>query len=376
MNSFLKHIESFWRHTILYPFLRTVLHNPPYGGTVDIKSVRKILILRFDRIGDMIVTTPIFSFFKKHYPHITVGVVASTANAELLRHNKDVDKVYILSANWLRNLREMRQIRNEHYDVVLNFIFNRTSTVGLFSYCVARNALKVGQGFEKHRFYFNKFLQLPRNSQHMTEVLARYINEVFGVSIPENELEYSIPLSEDCLNSVENFLHTFFNRTAAGRYHCVAVNLSAVDSERRISTEQAHRIMKELHTLAVPVVTIRGPQDKEMDTFAKTLEKEGLCRVFPYNRAATLLELAALVSKVGGVITPDTSLVHFAAAMKTPVLAFYTEKQDWREWQPWRVRHISVVAKNSEPVGAISQEEILSALRQFVTLIFRYEHGV
>ena len=40
----------------------------------DIKKARNILFLRYDRIGDMVVTTPVFRELKLAYPEINISV--------------------------------------------------------------------------------------------------------------------------------------------------------------------------------------------------------------------------------------------------------------------------------------------------------------
>ena len=44
---------------------------------LDIAKVRKVLILRNDKIGDMIVTSALLRELKKNYPHWQIDVAAS-----------------------------------------------------------------------------------------------------------------------------------------------------------------------------------------------------------------------------------------------------------------------------------------------------------
>ena len=83
----IERLEYWWRHKIVYPFLRLIFQNPVKGDIIDIQSVKSVLFLRYDRIGDMIVTTPIFRSLKEINPRLTIGVFASEANAEIIRYN-------------------------------------------------------------------------------------------------------------------------------------------------------------------------------------------------------------------------------------------------------------------------------------------------
>ena len=46
----------------------------------DIKNVEKVLFFRYDRIGDMVITTPVFRELKLFFPEIKASVLASKTN--------------------------------------------------------------------------------------------------------------------------------------------------------------------------------------------------------------------------------------------------------------------------------------------------------
>ena len=69
----------------------------------DIKDSKSVLILRYDRIGDMIVSTPIFRELKIAYPNISISVLASKENKDVIKNNPYIDKVYINYKNNIFN---------------------------------------------------------------------------------------------------------------------------------------------------------------------------------------------------------------------------------------------------------------------------------
>ena len=42
------------------------------NNVFDLKNVKTVLVLRYDRIGDMVVSTPIFRELKISYPNISI----------------------------------------------------------------------------------------------------------------------------------------------------------------------------------------------------------------------------------------------------------------------------------------------------------------
>ena len=59
----------------------------------DIQKSSKVLMLRYDRIGDMIITTPVFREFKSSFPDAEINVLASRSNSIILKNNPHVDNI-------------------------------------------------------------------------------------------------------------------------------------------------------------------------------------------------------------------------------------------------------------------------------------------
>jgi len=368
-GSFLRTIEYLWRHTIVYPVLRLIMRNPISLDSINISNVKKILILRYDRIGDMIITTPIFRVLKKANPSLQIGVFASRTNAEVIRKNTFVDHIYILHNAWWSLCAEIMKARKEHYDVVINFIFNRTTSAGLLANLAAPHAFKVGQGDEKYQFYFNRLMHLERSRAHMLETLLFIVTEILKVTATDDQLQYEIALSPECEASVLHFLesHGIQPVNTSERFMFVAVNLSAGDFVRSLSAEQARHIVHVVKDiLGFSPIVITDPSDRGMREIAVEQQKQNHCLHFIAGKPTPLLELAALLKRALLVISPDTGIIHFASATKTPVLGLYTPMQSIHEWLPYKVQHRIVAAPPGEPVSSIALERITQEIESFV----------
>lgn len=96
-----KVIRSFYlalRHAALLPFLifrKFVVFKP--------EDIKKILVGRYDRIGDMVLSTPFFEGLKKRFPTAQVTVIASPANKEIIERNPYIDAIEVYhGARWFR----------------------------------------------------------------------------------------------------------------------------------------------------------------------------------------------------------------------------------------------------------------------------------
>lgn len=60
----------------------------------------RILVIRLDHIGDVLISTPVYSALKKHYPEAKITVLTGPWASELLAGNPHVDRVISLACPW------------------------------------------------------------------------------------------------------------------------------------------------------------------------------------------------------------------------------------------------------------------------------------
>lgn len=372
MKSILRLLELFLRHVIVYPFFRLFFRNSQNESPINIRSIKKILILRYDRIGDIIVTTPIFAKLKRENPNLQVGIFASPSNASIVQHDPNIDRIYVLHSNWIKLYKEVLLARKERYDVVLNFIFNRTTSGGLLANLIAPTGHKVGQGAEKYRFYFNRLLQLPRGSRHMIEVLASFVTQVFGFAFDDSDYRFRIVIDSKSQDTVDRFLkqNYLMSKAKSGDVGSpfAVFNLSATDSVRKISFRQAQQIVNYL-TISKNLFTIliASPKDAAFTSNVIATTDTMKCIPFPESGIASLLEIASLIEGAAFVITPDTSIIHFTSAMQTPVIGLFTPIQVTTEWMPYKVKNQAIYASEGSPVSSIPIDQIQEGIDRFLT---------
>ncbi len=371
MKTILKKIEIFLRHAVVYPFMRLCLRNPVRNGKIDLQSVKKLLILRNDRIGDMIVSTPVFRKLKEMNPHLTLGVFASPGNAEIIRHNPFVNELFIAHSHAWKLWKELRRCKAKRFDVVLNFIFNKTTSQGLIANYVAPQAYKVGQGSNKYQMYFNRLLTLDRTEIHMVDILIKFVDEIFGISSENEPRRPEIFIPDSTHEKVDVFLnHNKLRRRGnagtSGSY--AVINFSAIDIMRQVSAEQVIQIVKAIngwrHDLPV-IINPPGGHEKLRHIREGLDSKE--VKIYPPSGSATLLEIASLIKGARYVVTCDTAVVHFASAVKTPVFVLFTPTVASlnHEWKPYGVVNKCLYAIKGLGVDAIPSGKIVTELSIF-----------
>jgi len=64
---------------------------------VDPTAVSRVLFLRYDRLGDMIVSTPLFRIVKEQHPHWEIGVLGTRRNVGVIEEDPNFIQGYYLS---------------------------------------------------------------------------------------------------------------------------------------------------------------------------------------------------------------------------------------------------------------------------------------
>lgn len=85
------------------------------------KEIKKILILRFGAIGDVVHSTELFRSIKRNHPEVSIHYVSFKTPAENIKNDPDIDKVWIAEGKSYKQLHELaKQLRKERFDAFLN----------------------------------------------------------------------------------------------------------------------------------------------------------------------------------------------------------------------------------------------------------------
>jgi ADP-heptose:LPS heptosyltransferase len=317
----------------------------------------------------MIVTTPILKGLKKIKPDLFIGILANQNNIEIIKNDPNVNKIHMIPSNWWEFWTEIRNIRRERYDLVFNFVFIKMTLNGILVNMIAPKSIKVGQGEQRYKFYYNKLLSIQRHSEPMVNVLMTFVREAVGVEIEPLNYDYEINIDETTRSNVLSFLKN--NHLTQRSVHnpkelpYIVFNLSVNDTARQFSIEQAFALGKYLDSRTdFRTILLHMSSDNVMNSTKKLLVEGTKCIAFPENRDASLLEIAFLIGGALAVITPDTSIVHFASAAKTPVLGFYATLL--HEWLPYKVMNSIIVADKNCPVSSIPVPLMIESVQKFL----------
>ncbi|MFA5173830.1 MAG: glycosyltransferase family 9 protein [Candidatus Pacearchaeota archaeon] len=156
---------------------------------------QKILIIRNDKIGDLIFSSGVFREIKKELPSAIIDVVASPENIPIIENNKNINKIYPLRYS-PRTLKEFynyflisRKIKKENYDIGIEMRGSVFNTLLLFL-----SGIKKRFGYYNHP-WSKKFLNFPIErdlTKHETLLQLELINKSLGINAKDSWPEIAV----------------------------------------------------------------------------------------------------------------------------------------------------------------------------------------
>lgn len=280
---------------------------------------KKILIIRFSSIGDIVLTTPVIRSLKTQLPEAEIHYLTKKSFNVLLTNNPYVDKVHLLEDS-LNNT--IKQLKKEQYDLIIDLHNNLRTTIIKFRLSVKSNTFdKIN--FKKWLKVNLKIDKLP--NRHIVE---RYMDTLIplGIKMDMLGLDYFIPEKDEVpMDWLPETHQDGFVAFAIGAQHAT----KKLPLKRMI--ELCDKINK-------PIVLLGGKEDASIaDQIEKFFTKsvvsepmeEGLQelnkKAIIYNACGkyNLNQSASLIKSASHVFSHDTGLMHIAAAFKKEVFSIW-----------------------------------------------------
>ena len=138
----------------------------------------RVLYLRYDRIGDMILSTGLLRAIARSHPNVVVDVLASPENAPVLLGNPYVRSVLVADSTYLG---AFNRIRRERYDAILDCQVFSPSTTTLIMMLLSRARHRLGLAGRGIDAAFTIPTPRPAAARHYVEHLGALATP-FGVT--------------------------------------------------------------------------------------------------------------------------------------------------------------------------------------------------
>lgn len=314
---------------------------------------KKILVVQVGKIGDMILTTPLFSGLKKVFPQSEIYVLTSKVNNEIAERDANVSGTIIYKKNFLPVLRLISKLKKMKFDYWIDTKDEFSST--------SKTLLKFGRydkslGFNTKENLFDVPLKEFINGSHTVDINMSPV-VYFDRETEIKKFKPSINIPEVIRKKYENI----FGGTERKR---ILINLSAGAENRYWKTENWLELMHSIDT-GNDIYMISDTKDRHL---AERIEKNYKSGNLLYLQASNIFEVAEILRQCDAVVTPDTSIVHLASCFNKPITAMF-HNVEWviKRYAPLSDKNRVIISKDKDSISDVKVSDVVSALKEILS---------
>ena len=290
-----------------------------------------ILILRQDRFGDAIITTPLLVALKERYPTARLMVLLGEKNKSIAPLLPIECDTFVYRKNLATDIALLWTIRKIQVDVLIDLQDNASATSSIITAAVSA---RYSIGIEKENA--SSYNVLAKRLDQKTVHISRRIAEVLR----------PLGIDPDTI-SLQPKLNILFPPRIAGR---IAVNISVGKSSCWVPPHVQSQICALVSSVpdTQEVLVFAHPKDKKEQE--EVIRLANTMKVKPAPLTNSFVEYALLLSSCEILLTPDTSTVHLGAALGIPMVAYYL-RSSLHYWTPIGVEYRMLTKDNLQDIS-------------------------
>lgn len=330
---------------------------------VDPTKIKRVLLIRPDRLGDMVVSLPVFHNLKKLYPHLQLYLISSPRNVVVVRDDENITENFLYTKHIFKDIATVRKIRRLDVDAIVDLICDDSVTTLLLSqYCSGR-AWRIGRDKNRHgRFYDFNYHYKPDDKTHILDCTLKLLS-AFGIDTDHAETYVPPTIKKEHFDKADKFLESLDGNPAGA---VIGLNISAGRPTRVWPHENNIELLERLLKMypSNHFVISSDPSERKR---AVALAGKFSSRVDPLPEGISLLEVSAIISRLKMLITPDTSLVHIARSFNIPTVSLIPHyRKSLTTWPPYNQKNGAVASENDYNIFDIKVDKVLETVKNIL----------
>jgi ADP-heptose:LPS heptosyltransferase len=357
----MKGIERFAKRMTVSAIARMMGESERGGGERPDWRARpyRVLFLRHDRIGDMILSTGILRAIADAHPTIQLDVLASRSNAPVLRHAPYVRNVIVFDKHSPTSFPStFRDLRRRAYDAVIDCMVTAPSLTTLLLMLASGARYRIGVagkgGSGGNDFAYTLPVPPRETADHIVDKLGTLLT-AFGVQPSGVDLRPTVQLTDAERERGEEIWRGATNHGPRA-WPRLLVNISAGRAHHHWPDERFVEVIRaaRAHVAGSDIVVVSSPSDRAR---AATIAAEGGARLVEDHG---IRDAMSVVAQADVVFTPDTSIGHAADAFDRPAVVLHP-RGNAAIWGPYNGEG-RVVESPTDSVADITAGEAAQAL--------------
>ncbi len=334
------HYRSGWKRALagcvdflgalaLYPFRS-------FRRPMDLGEIKRILVIRLDHIGDVVMTRPAIRALHKKFPNAEIDMLVSEEVASLLANSKGIHRIIPSKNNWFSRhasfpqkgaefLRLAGVVKDENYDLGLDFRGDLRNILLMF---FAKIRYRLGYGTTGGGFLLTEELPYDATAQ---QVLVNLNLLRFFYVAQDNKL---LPF-EYTQDQAQAFWKGFGAEPATTVLPRVLVHMGAGSTAKQWGIDNFRALLQKISEANLAQIILIG---SEAEREALPDLKLHVQNIIDVRGKVRLQDLPILMDICDIFIGNDSGPAHIAAAQGLEVILIASGTNDVRFWHPWTDR--------------------------------------
>jgi len=272
-------------------------------------KVKTIVIIKTNRIGDLLLSTPAVRAIRESFPAARIVFVTTPWTKDLMTENRDIDELFVVEDSLLNKIKFVKRLKTYKFDLAVCLgPYLREALLAFLSGAVFR------VGYPEHGRGFLLTAKIPMEKMYQHEIESS-LDVVRAIGADTQNKKPNLPISESAQEHAERL---FEQNSIHKQDLVVGIHPGAFEKYRRWSKKGFAEVADAIiSTYKAKVIIFGRSQDKDsLDVLRLMREKPALS-----NLSANLQELAALIKRCDVFLGNMSGPVQIAAAVGTRVVA-------------------------------------------------------
>jgi len=296
------------------------------------EKYRRILVVRTDRIGDVLLSTPVIKALRQKYPQAYISMMVSPYARDIVEGNPYLDEVIVYDKEGKHkgvfgSFKFASRLKKKKFDLaIILHPNNRVHLLTFLSGIPERLGYNLKLGFLLTR-------RIEHTKQKGQKHEAEYNLDLLGdLGISGNLPDLFMPLKDDSEKWAEDF---FAREGIRDTDKILAINPGASCPSKIWPAERFAEAAEKLsQRYGLKILILGGPKDMYL---ADKVSREIKAKAINLAGKTSVSRLASILKRCALFISNDSGPVHIASALGTPVISIFGRAQAGlspRRWGP------------------------------------------
>jgi ADP-heptose:LPS heptosyltransferase len=296
------------------------------------KDPKRILVIRLDHIGDMVMTSSFFRNLKKNYPQAKVSVLCRKITKPVAEMIPYIDEIMAVNVPWFSRDKAVSKDafsrfvkkNKKKYDLVFE-LHSDPRNIMLAS---SLGEYSAGFGIRGFGFLLNRAVKWKKDKRH---VVDHYHDLLLALGKRVDDKHLELKIDKKALAKVKKIV----SRHSKKKDKLLLFNIGVGAEEREWGVDNFRELLKLILQKSKYVVFVGGEEVKKAESIIKGIKSN---RVVNVCKKLSVKETTALTSLVDVVFGLESMQIHVAAALNKRIVYIHSSVTHAYEWGPYTTK--------------------------------------